>query len=358
MSNRKIEIDVLRGVAVLMVVVFHFNTIFYFGWMGVDIFFVLSGYLVSSLIFGEYVKYNHVNIIRFFIRRGFKIYPVFFLFLGITILAKLINSEDISLKILIYESTFVRNYLGGFWAHTWSLDVEEHFYILLAFCSYIVCNKTKLILNVKLVNISFSFVFFGCLFFRLFSLYIENRFGTSSFFNAWARGVQTHCRIDSLLFGVLISYNLFFNKKQFIQWYLKNKTTLRVISFSLLIFVLILSKNDGFKTTISYTLLYLSFGILLLDILVTETIKSIVKTIYFKHFFEIIAFVGINSYAIYLFHPFVKDYVLNNKLISLNQSSLYSFIIYLFVSILIGYFTTKIVEANFLKLRAKYFPSK
>jgi len=72
-------LDFLRGIAILLVLFRHNplgNNIFYhFGWLGVDLFFVLSGFLVSGLLFTEYKKRGEVRIKRFLIRRGFKIYP-------------------------------------------------------------------------------------------------------------------------------------------------------------------------------------------------------------------------------------------------------------------------------------------
>ena len=74
------SIDFLRGVAVLLVVFRHIMLepiLSNIGWVGVDLFFVLSGFLVSNLLFQEYKQTKTVKPIRFLIRRGFKIYPLF-----------------------------------------------------------------------------------------------------------------------------------------------------------------------------------------------------------------------------------------------------------------------------------------
>ena len=79
---RIISIDFLRGVAVLLVVFRHITLepiLLTVGWAGVDLFFVLSGFLVSNLLFQEYKQTQSVKPIRFLIRRGFKIYPLFYL---------------------------------------------------------------------------------------------------------------------------------------------------------------------------------------------------------------------------------------------------------------------------------------
>ena len=77
-------LDLLRGIAILLVLFRHCdienNILHHFGWLGVDLFFVLSGFLVSGLLFNEYKKIGKVKIGRFLIRRGFKIYPPFYFF--------------------------------------------------------------------------------------------------------------------------------------------------------------------------------------------------------------------------------------------------------------------------------------
>ncbi|MBK6883764.1 MAG: acyltransferase [Flavobacteriales bacterium] len=74
-------VDMLRGIAVLLVLFRHHDVggpLHDFGWMGVDLFFVLSGFLVSGLIFDEYRRTGEFRGLHFLIRRGFKIYPSFY----------------------------------------------------------------------------------------------------------------------------------------------------------------------------------------------------------------------------------------------------------------------------------------
>ena len=84
---RLISIDILRALAVIMVLFRHHvgtGVAGNIGWAGVDLFFVLSGFLVSSLLFVEAKKSGSVNAKKFLIRRGFKIYPLFYLLLFLT----------------------------------------------------------------------------------------------------------------------------------------------------------------------------------------------------------------------------------------------------------------------------------
>src|SRR4051794_1611079 len=83
------QLDVLRTVAVLLVICHHNsidNVVSPVGWVGVDLFFVLSGFLVAGLLLAEYQKNGELNIGRFLFRRGMKIYPAFWSMIVATII--------------------------------------------------------------------------------------------------------------------------------------------------------------------------------------------------------------------------------------------------------------------------------
>lgn len=134
MRNKRL--DVLRCIAILLVIGHHAQTFPVWtrtGWVGVDLFFVLSGFLISGLLYSEYKKRQNISVGRFFIRRGLKIYPAFYFFLAATLAAQLLLYKgSVPLKPYLYEMLFIQNYHFAIWQHTWSLAVEEHFYIALA----------------------------------------------------------------------------------------------------------------------------------------------------------------------------------------------------------------------------------
>ena len=142
--HRLSQLDCLRAVAVLLVLGGHFQppkpedtgalvavltrTWMYGGWTGVDLFFVLSGFLVSGLLFREYQERGAVRPGRFLIRRGFKIYPAFY-----TMAIPILLLAQAPARQVVSELFFVQNYLlPNFFGYTWTLAVEEHFYLLLA----------------------------------------------------------------------------------------------------------------------------------------------------------------------------------------------------------------------------------
>ena len=77
------------------------------GWIGVDLFFVLSGFLISGLLFSEYKKRGAISFKTFFIRRGFKIYPAFYVFLLLTgLLAYLVFHTHATLAHYLFTISF------------------------------------------------------------------------------------------------------------------------------------------------------------------------------------------------------------------------------------------------------------
>src|ERR1700690_1134530 len=131
---RNPSLDVLRAAAVLLVFCCHSEgalLISRFGWTGVDFFFVLSGFLVSGLLFREYQATQQVRAGQFLLRRGLKIYPQFYFFIAVTYAAGWWQGNPPHMAQVGAEVAFVQNYVPGMWTHTWSLAIGEHFYLLL-----------------------------------------------------------------------------------------------------------------------------------------------------------------------------------------------------------------------------------
>lgn len=141
------DIDGLRGLAVLLVLIFHFDlfSIGKAGFIGVDIFFVISGYLISKIIWSG-IDAGTFNFQKFYIRRIRRLAPPLFVTIVLTFMVGsvvLLPQEFASLAkegvaALIYGSNIyywqTLNYFGfqverSFFLHTWSLAVEEQFYL-------------------------------------------------------------------------------------------------------------------------------------------------------------------------------------------------------------------------------------
>src|ERR1700761_6021086 len=141
------EIDGLRAIAVIAVILFHFNAdMFPGGYLGVDVFFVISGYLITGLIKKE-LDGGHFSFTNFYLRRVKRIIPALYvLLLLVTIIAAILllptDFKDYG-RSLLSQSVFSSNIYFYFKSdyfdtpsllkpilHTWSLSVEEQFYII------------------------------------------------------------------------------------------------------------------------------------------------------------------------------------------------------------------------------------
>ena len=167
------DINGLRGLAILAVILYHLNLenndIYFFsgGFVGVDIFFVISGYLIALVLFKELAQNNTISITNFYIKRMRKVLPsLFFVIVATSIFSWffiLPNSFENQSKSIISTIFFVSNFfyyiegrfvdefnvLSFFW-HTWSLSLQLQFYIIfpivILLCSNFFKNKILFIL--------------------------------------------------------------------------------------------------------------------------------------------------------------------------------------------------------------------
>lgn len=350
---RNIGLDLLRILAVLLVIGRHLDLpescpivlrrIAEGGWVGVDLFFVLSGFLVSSLLFREYKRNGSVNMKRFLIRRGFKIYPAFWLFLLVTLITLQYQGQNIGLREVLGELLFMQNYLGSLWDHTWSLAVEEHFYIGLAFLvtSMVTSYSVKPFRRVPAV---FAIVAVGCFALRLLNLTLFPEYSHRAYL------FGTHIRIDSLMFGVLIAYLWNFHEFE--------KRTARVPSSVLIVVAIILLspafvfplETNKWVSIVGVVFFYSGAGFLLVAALRWETSKSFaVRTI---------AGLGAASYSIYLWHMPVATwgYSFVSRTIGYDSYSLYLFNAVIGACVF-GWLLNRLIENPILMIRDRFFPS-
>jgi len=351
------QIDFLRGVAILLVLFSHhniFSILFKSGWMGVDLFFVLSGFLVSGLLFSEYKKYNMVDAKLFLIRRGFKIYPSFFVLLIVSFIINYFSNELDNKQLLRYicEITFTQNYTSAVWGQTWSLAVEEHFYFFLII-SLVIYVKVKRKLSLRDITIFCFIIFILCLFLRYLTHFFHPEYSVR------IHHFPTHLRIDSMLFGVLLSAHYHLARDRFISFFNKYLLYLLFLSLMFLIMPFIFSVKSYFISTIGFTLLYIGFGILNSIFIINKNEYPVFNNFIVKSIFNLLSWIGIYSYTIYLFHMLYLKYL--TKLYQLggfDDNSILFSLVFLAGSVLIGVAVSKIIEIPALKLRDKFFPKK
>jgi peptidoglycan/LPS O-acetylase OafA/YrhL len=200
-------LDLLRACAILMVIASHATYLFLpawpdlariagEGWVGVDLFFVLSGFLIGTQIFRQTAASGKIDFGRFYFRRAMRIFPAYFFVLLIyKIWATSVNQPV--MQPLWTFVLFFRNYGNQNTAfdHAWSLSLEEHFYLIFPLAVYW-CNRAA---NPKRLAI---LVIMG-----LITGIIGLRF------YLWSQSVpflphtfrNTHTRLDGLIFGVVLA---------------------------------------------------------------------------------------------------------------------------------------------------------
>lgn len=132
------SLDGLRAVAVLAVVAFHCQVPYASGGsIGVDVFFVLSGYLITSILRAELKETGSISLRRFYWRRALRLWPPLLLMLaGFAIASPILFPEADVLGHVLLAGLYLSDYSFAFWrqpawlGHTWSLAVEEHFYLI------------------------------------------------------------------------------------------------------------------------------------------------------------------------------------------------------------------------------------
>ncbi|MBF0716020.1 acyltransferase family protein [Gemelliphila palaticanis] len=303
------SIDSLRAIAVISVIIYHCNPNYLSGgFLGVDLFFVLSGYLISSLIIKEYRETNSLNLYNFYIRRARRLLPAVYFMITVTLVIMVVFNKPLLDKSYL-DATFGYLYSSNWWyivhkldyfdtfgspspfKHLWSLAIEEQFYMFFPII-FIIINKynNKKFTISKIFKNIILFLILASLITHVILFDINN-------INRVYYGTDT--RMFELLVGVLGSLI-----------YPLDKLSLRInniggkiftIISMLLIIIFVFSMI--FVTEYSKFLYYggfLLYSIMFLIIIITSGQQGtlISKILSFKP----LVFIGKLSYSLYLWH--------------------------------------------------------
>jgi peptidoglycan/LPS O-acetylase OafA/YrhL len=338
-SERISSVDVFRAMAILPVVIYHFAHWLPFGYLGVDVFFVISGLLVGGILIRRYKENERISFTRFFFQRAFKIWPSYFWFLLLgSFIAWLIFHEyhpeyyiyftfrDVSRYIFFYQN-YTRGPAHWPFDHIWSLCVEEHFYIILPIMIIIVKamfgNKRQLLLLSVIGLIAGGFAL------KLLGLFFTKSGDTF---------MGTHSRIDELGWGVLLGvlvtyYEKFLRKIRFphlIFW-------AGLILFCMTLFIRIEGDFYFYNKVIFTSLIPICVFMMLLGVYYYDFSK-----------WKIFRFLAYYSYNWYLWHPIT--FLIVQKYFGI---SIGSFLIYMSISFLAAFLFTILIEEKFLLLRER-----
>jgi len=349
----KSHIQGLRAIAIILIFFYHLNLeIFQKGYLGADIFFVISGYVITQKLFKDYILKKKININLFLISRIKRIYPtltfvilvtlIFYVFFGpldlivskfseaIFTMFGLSNVYFLHAKKDFFDSVFLSPF-----SHTWSLGVEEQFYLFFPFLFYLsfkflkIKNKT----NIKFLIVSI------CLTLLVFTLFfLEQNFHAKYYYLQY---------YTFKYFPILPFWEIAFGSILFLFSKGKSKDNNLIFILSIILLILILFIDINIPAYINNILVAFLSCLVILFFNGQIFLRYIINNV-------ILNYIGLISYSLYLWHLpviyFSTLYFGNIKsvLISIFLSLLLSIFSYHYIENKFRYFTMKISSKLFL----------
>lgn len=292
----------------------------------------------------EYVRTQRIRGGRFLTRRMLKIWPQYYVYLGVFAILHIILHHEWNTG-LWRNLLHVQNYLGSPLGQTWSLSVEEHFYLILAGVLTLWAAKSKALTFTQCAWVT-GLICVGSLALRLLTV---TQYGFDHL-----QTLQTHLRLDGLAFGVLLAaaYHL---KPELFASLAKQKIALALTTIVFLTPVFAITQPTWQIVCVNYTCLYIAFGSLLLLLMGTPKENPAVS----GWIGRAVAFVGVYSYGIYLWHQQATQGLIG-KIGSDHPGiarELLCWVLYIGLAIASGVVMTLLVEWPFLKYRDRKLPS-
>ena len=287
-KKRNFGLDVLRAISIVLVLIAHkVHLPIDLGVLGVQIFFILSGFLIGQILISDFQGENSFStVLHFWKRRWFRTLPLYYLVLTLMII---FSKNPFGWKVIIYYFFLQANILGiDFFPVTWSLVVEEWFYIFLPLASLTFFRKG--IQPKRFLIFVFSFI---CFFFLA-------RF----FWNYYEKGVIIY-QFDCLLLGVLLAAI----KKSYVTIYARLAIwPLALIGLGGVVFLVALMGNLGshgvfnpfYKVTWYFLL---SLGIAFILPFLENSFFVNHSLVRFRMLHRLITWISILAYSLYLLHP-------------------------------------------------------
>lgn len=316
------------------------------GWIGVDLFFVLSGFLVSGLLFDEHDRTGTLDIGRFYIRRGFKIIPPFYVLVLATVFYDACLRGRVNLTHLVHDLLFLQSYRAGAWPHAWTLALEVHFYLLLGLLLVFLARRS----GGRGAWLSpLPRILVGTLIVCFFARWIHSAL-RHGHFNYHSEIEPSHLHLDVLAAGVLLRF-LF-------RYHARVLDAMRHSPLAWIGLGLVLVAPSQFLWTPHPALVtalipvgnYLGFGLI-----VFQAAQLPFPAGAWRWVVGPFDYLGKHSYSIYLWHLPVKEWLIDPLI---KDHGFIYLGCYFAGSLAVGIFFSEILEMPVLRLRNRLFPSK
>ncbi|WP_294309433.1 acyltransferase [uncultured Chryseobacterium sp.] len=302
-------LDHLRALAIILVFIYHYrmfhhpewiDTVGWIGWTGVDLFFVISGFLISGQLFREIREHGAIRLKIFFSKRFFRIIPPYLFTLALYFCFPVFRERE-SLppfwKFIFFTQNFGLDVIQkGTFSHAWSLCIEEQFYLILPFILLLLAALR----SVRWVIPGTVFLMAASLFFRYYAWqeYAAPNIDRPEFWKVWYMNIYypTYTRFDGLAAGVLIGY-LFQYSEKFRAFINAKGNILLTAGFIAIVLTLFFCRNQysAQASVFGFTFVALSYGMIVMGTISTSSLISGKS-----HFLT--SRLAVLSYSIYLSH--------------------------------------------------------
>jgi peptidoglycan/LPS O-acetylase OafA/YrhL len=352
-------LDTLRAAAIVLVLMYHylcfvsgestfgvFSTV---GWVGVDLFFVLSGYLIGNQILSPIAKGQPFSLRTFFGRRLLRTLPNYYFVLALYLLfpAVLAGSSTASTwRFLTFTQNFGLGY-GQTFTHSWSLCIEEQFYLILPLVAVLLAKYAR---SAK----AGWFVIGGAI---AAGMAARAAGSMEHGFNSFSAEIyySSFCRFDELLPGVAIAMLKNFHGGLYEK--LLRRGNLLLCAGLVGIVIVLYSMSGSFAdsravTTFGFSLIAASFGLITLSALSPCSMLNRLRV-------PGAASLALWSYALYLIHKPIFMLARDQfKHFGIKPTSVMVVPFVLAVSLAAGWLLYRVVETPFMQLRSRWFPAK
>jgi peptidoglycan/LPS O-acetylase OafA/YrhL len=332
------SLDGFRGVSILLVVIGHtcariesrWLQFFFNGSLGVYVFFVISGFLITTLLLKERIKTGTISMRNFYIRRFLRIFPVAYLYLLVlAILNYLLNLHIPMLAFtgaILYIMNFEYFQVNWYTHHYWSLSIEEQFYLI--FPSILKKNLRFYAWLLPVLLVTIPVAIFICR---------KNDYLLHSYFYDF---VHFLLKFDGILTGSFFAI-LYFKKLIPMAWIMKYKIPL---NFVLILLTMIIHNNSQLEA-----INHLSpFFIAIIIISNLETANDFIFRFLNN---RLLAKIGILSYSIYIWQQL---FTMTKSEPTYKDIPWYSFPINMILLFVISYLSYNYYEKGFLKLKSRF----